>query len=65
MIDDALSALDAHVGKKIFYNLFKQELKGKTRIMPTHALQYLEDVDRIIFMENGEIANEGTYSELI
>lgn len=38
LIDDALSALDANVGKSIFYKVFHEYLKGKTRIMPTHAL---------------------------
>lgn len=38
LIDDALSALDANVGKKIFYNVFKNYAKGKTRLMTTHAL---------------------------
>lgn len=38
LIDDALSALDANVGKKIFMNVFKDFWKNKTRIMATHAL---------------------------
>ena len=65
LIDDSLSALDAHVGKKIFNNVFCGILKDKTRIMVTHALQYLPDVDRIIFMEKGKIIMEGTYNNLI
>lgn len=64
MVDDCLSALDAHVGKKIFKNVFKKFLKGKTIIMATHALQYLNEVDRILLMENGEVVLEGSYEEL-
>lgn len=38
IIDDCLSALDAHVGKNIFSNVFKGKLKDKTIIFVTHAL---------------------------
>ena len=65
LIDDSLSALDAHVGNKIFNNVFCDILKEKTRIMVTHALQYLPNVDRIIFIEKGIILFEGTYFDLI
>ena len=55
LIDDALSALDAHVGSKIFNDVFSGIMKDKTRIMVTHALQYIKDLDRIIFMKDGKI----------
>jgi len=42
LIDDALSALDAYVGKQIMNNIFKGILKGKTIIMSTHYLNLLE-----------------------
>ncbi len=38
IIDDCLSALDAHVGLKIFQNVIKGLLKDKTVIFVTHAL---------------------------
>lgn len=65
LVDDALSALDANVGKKIFYNVFKDYAKDKTRLMTTHALQYIEEVDRIVFMEDGQIIEQGTYEKLM
>ncbi len=49
LVDDCLSALDSHVGKKIFNNVFKKYLKGKTIIFVTHALQYLSEFDRSKF----------------
>jgi len=64
-MDDPLSALDAHVGKAIFQNLISGALEGKTRILVTHALHFLPLVDRIIVMDNGKIAEEGTYNELV
>lgn len=38
IIDDCLSALDAHVGKNIFTNVLQGILKEKTVIFVTHAL---------------------------
>lgn len=55
LIDDCLSALDAHVGKKIFENVLKGYLKQKTVIFVTHALHYLPNTDSIVVMKNGKI----------
>ena len=65
IMDDPISALDAHVGKNIMHNCIIGYLKGKTRILATHALQYTSFADRIYYMKNGEIKWEGTYKELI
>ncbi|KIM34225.1 hypothetical protein M408DRAFT_303315 [Serendipita vermifera MAFF 305830] len=65
ILDDPLSALDAHVGKNVFQNVVCGALEGKTRILVTHALHFLPLVDRILVMDNGKIAGEGTYNELI
>ena len=65
ILDDPISALDAHVGKNIMHNCIINYLKGKTRILVTHALQYTSFADRIYYMKNGEIKWEGTYKELI
>jgi ABC-type transport system involved in cytochrome bd biosynthesis fused ATPase/permease subunit len=65
MFDDPISALDAHVGKKIMKNVIVDHLKNKTRILVTHAIQYLSFCDRIIVMKGGEIFWEGEYSSII
>ena len=65
IMDDPISALDAHVGKNIMHNCIIGYLKGKTRILATHALQYTCYANRIYYMKNGEIKWEGTYQELI
>ena len=65
IMDDPISALDAHVGKNIMHNCIIGYLKGKTRILATHALQYTSFADSIYYMEKGEIKWEGTYQELV
>jgi ABC-type multidrug transport system ATPase subunit len=65
ILDDPLSALDAHVGKAVFQNVICDGLAGRTRILVTHALHFLPLVDRILVIDNGKIAEEGTYSELV
>jgi len=64
-MDDPLSALDANVRKKVFEKLILKELEGKTRIMVTHAVEFLDHADRILVMENGMIIEDGKYSQLI
>jgi ABC-type sulfate/molybdate transport systems ATPase subunit len=63
-LDDPLSALDAGVGKTVFYNALLGALAGKTRILVTHALHFLPHVDNVITLENGRISEVGTYQEL-
>ncbi|KAI4571872.1 hypothetical protein MJG53_013978 [Ovis ammon polii x Ovis aries] len=65
LLDDPLSALDAHVGKYIFEECFKKVLRRKTVILVTHHLQYLEFCDQIILFEDGKICEKGIHSELM
>ena len=51
LMDDPISALDANVKKKIFANVFMGELKHKTRVLVTHAVDFLHLVDRIILLK--------------
>lgn len=65
IFDDPISALDAHVGEKIMKNCIMDYLKHKTRILVTHAIQYLKFVDRIIILKEGSIIWDGCYEDLI
>lgn len=64
IFDDPLSALDAHVGKAVFQNVMKKNA-NKTRILVTHALHFLPEVDYIYTLVDGRIAERGTYAELM
>ncbi|KAG8971979.1 hypothetical protein FRC05_010514, partial [Tulasnella sp. 425] len=66
ILDDPLSAVDAHVGEALFNNAILGALKskGKTVILVTHALHFLHRVDYIYNIVDGKIAEQGTYDEL-
>lgn len=50
LLDDPLSAVDTHVGKQLFEECIMGYLKGKTRILVTHQLQFLKGADHIIVL---------------
>ena len=64
LMDDPISALDANVKKKIFQNVLLDHLKDKTRILVTHAVDFLHLVDRIFVMKDGELVLEGKYDDI-
>lgn len=67
ILDDPLSAVDAHVGKHIFNKVLGPNglLKGKTRILVTHSIHFLPQVDEIVVVGNGTILEKGSYSTLL
>ncbi len=62
MFDEATSALDNITQKQISLSL--DSLKN-TRIVIAHRLSTIRNCDRIIVLENGKIAEDGSYDELI
>ena len=64
LLDDPLSAVDSRVGKHLFDECINGFLGDKTRILVTHQLHVLEQVDTIIVMEGCRILAQGTYDEL-
>ncbi|XP_010948502.2 ATP-binding cassette sub-family C member 12 isoform X2 [Camelus bactrianus] len=65
LLDDPLSAVDAHVGKHVFEECIKKALRGKTVVLVTHQLQFLESCDEVILLEDGGICEKGTHKELM
>ncbi|XP_051817123.1 ATP-binding cassette sub-family C member 6 [Antechinus flavipes] len=67
LLDDPLAALDVHVGQHIFDHVIGPSglLQGMTRILVTHAVHILPQVDHIIVMADGIIAESGSYQELL
>ncbi|KAM5262380.1 ATP-binding cassette sub-family C member 12 isoform 1-T1 [Ctenodactylus gundi] len=65
LLDDPLSAVDAHVGKHVFEECIRKMLRGKTVVLVTHQLQFLESCDEVILLEDGEICEKGTHKKLM
>ena len=64
-MDDPISALDANVRKRIFNRVFQDMLKDKTRVLVTHAIDFLHLADKIVVMKDGEVKCVGDYDEVL
>jgi ATP-binding cassette subfamily B multidrug efflux pump len=64
ILDDCLSAVDTRTEKTILENL-KNSLGNKTSIMITHRIFSLFDFDKVVVLDHGSIAEEGTHEELM
>ena len=65
LMDDPLSAVDAHVGRHIFDKAICGLLKGKCRVLATHQLHVLSRCDRIVVLEDGGIRTVDTFENLM
>lgn len=64
LLDDPLSAVDAHVGHKLFHDCIRGVLKHKTVLLVTHQLQFVTLGEQLVFMKAGEILHSGTPKQL-
>jgi ATP-binding cassette subfamily B protein len=64
ILDDALSAVDTNTEQQIL-SFLDEELIHKTAIIITHRANNLLNYDKIIILDDGRIAEEGTHQELI
>ncbi|XP_063601958.1 ATP-binding cassette sub-family C member 3-like [Penaeus indicus] len=67
LLDDPLSAVDAHVGRFIFDNVIGPQgiLRGKTRLLVTHSVTFLPSVDEVVVMMDGRVVEKGSYLDLV
>ncbi|MFM2598569.1 heme ABC transporter ATP-binding protein/permease CydC [Vibrio fortis] len=64
LLDEPTEGLDKQTEKSIMA-LFEQHFEGKTVIFITHRLIGLEKMDSIVLIEQGEIVEQGSHSELL
>jgi ATP-binding cassette subfamily B protein len=63
VLDDALSAVDAHTEARILAGL-RDALAGRTSVIVSHRLAAVREADRILVLDRGRVVEEGTHSEL-
>ncbi|MEZ4828422.1 MAG: ABC transporter ATP-binding protein [Bacteroidia bacterium] len=63
ILDDITSAVDTETEQEIFHAL-KGELADKTTIIVSHRITSIQQADRILVLDNGELIQEGTPAEL-
>eukprot|EP00658_Telonema_sp_P-2_P038685 TRINITY_DN27705_c0_g1_i1.p1 TRINITY_DN27705_c0_g1~~TRINITY_DN27705_c0_g1_i1.p1 ORF type:complete len:1461 (-),score=356.90 TRINITY_DN27705_c0_g1_i1:130-4512(-) len=64
LLDDILSAVDSGVGEHIMENCIQRFLRGKTVLLATHHIQWLPVCDRIVHVDHGTIALQGSWNEV-
>jgi len=64
ILDEPTSSLDSE-SEKIVMDALEKLMKGRTVITIAHRLNTIRNVDKIIVLTNGKVAEEGTHDELI
>lgn len=64
ILDDALSAVDTYTEDEILKRL-RAVMKGRTSILISHRISTVKDADRIVVLNRGAIAEQGTHEDLV
>ena len=64
ILDDSVSAVDTKTEQEILTNLRKNRA-GLTTILIAHRISTVEDMDKIVFIDDGRVVDVGTHDELV
>jgi len=64
VLDDSTSALDVETERRLLKVIY-EDFNDKTVIITAHRLSSVKDCDEILYMDEGEIAERGTFDELM
>ncbi|ORX67851.1 P-loop containing nucleoside triphosphate hydrolase protein [Linderina pennispora] len=65
LLDDSLSAVDVSVSHAIFKYCIQGYLKGRTRVLVTHCLDYLPMADLVVTINSGRVVEQGSFANLL
>lgn len=63
LFDDPLSSLDFNIATRVLEQGILRGLRGKTRLLVTHSIQFLLQADRVIFLRDGHVRFNGNVGE--
>jgi subfamily B ATP-binding cassette protein MsbA len=64
ILDEATSALDTE-SERLVQEALQRLMRGRTTLVIAHRLSTIEHADRVVVMERGQIAEQGTHAELV
>ena len=64
ILDDSLSAVDTKTERALLNNL-RRERAGKTTILIAHRISTIEQMDKIVYIEDGDVVAVGTHEQLL
>ena len=64
ILDDSLSAVDTNTERTLLQNL-RAERQGKTTILIAHRISTIEQMDKIVYLDDGKIIAVGSHEELV
>lgn len=64
LLDDIFSAVDTATEKRIFESM-KKNFAGKTVLLITHRITILEKTDRVLYIQNGKVLEDGAPESLM
>uniref|UniRef100_A0A3Q3IQJ7 ATP-binding cassette sub-family C member 10 n=1 Tax=Monopterus albus TaxID=43700 RepID=A0A3Q3IQJ7_MONAL len=65
LLDDPLAAVDTDVAEHLMQKCIVELLRGKTRILCTHRIEFVDKADIVVLMDNGTIIRTGTPAEIL
>jgi ATP-binding cassette subfamily B protein len=64
ILDDSTSAIDSATEDQI-QQAMRRILNGRTTLLITHRLAQIRWADRVLFLQNGQLVDQGTHTELL